>query len=363
VKISFFGSSLVSCYWNGAATYYRGLLKNLAALGHDVTFYEPDAFERQQHRDMTDPDWARVVVYPASEDGWQRALENGAGRADLLVKASGVGVFDKELEIAVPQAAKPGTVVAYWDVDAPATLDAVAADPDHHLRRMIPRYNLVLTYGGGDPVVRGYRKLGAHLCVPIYNAVDPDTHFPVPSRADMSCDLSFLGNRLPDREARVEEFFLKVAARVPSRTFMLGGAGWEPHQVTPNVRLAGHVGTADHNAFFSSALATLNINRESMARYGFSPPTRVFEAAGSGACLITDAWEGIDLFLEPGAEVLTAASGDEVADILAHLTPNDARRIAEAARKRILAEHTYAHRARQVTDLLGSVAANREAAA
>ena len=362
MKISFFGSSLVSCYWNGAATYYRGLLKNLAALGHDVTFYEPDAFERQQHRDMADPDWARVVVYPATEDGWRKALDAGAARADLLVKASGVGVFDKELEIALPQAAKPGTVTAYWDVDAPATLDAVAANESHHLRRMIPRYDLVLTYGGGDPVVHGYQKLGAHLCVPIYNAVDPDTHFPVAARQDFTGDLSFFGNRLPDRESRVEEFFLKPAASLPGRSFLLGGAGWETKAISPNVRHIGHVGTGEHNAFFGSALATLNINRESMARYGFSPPTRVFEAAGAGACLITDAWEGIEMFLTPGDEVLVAASGEEVTDILARLTPAEARRIAENARRRILAQHTYAHRARQVNELLDTVTVNSRAA-
>src|SRR5207237_9615346 len=104
MRIAFFGSSLVSSYWNGAATYYRGLLKALAALDHDITFYEPDAFERQQHRDMTDPDWARVRVYPATSDGWQHALERAARDADLLVKASGVGVFDAELESAVPDA-------------------------------------------------------------------------------------------------------------------------------------------------------------------------------------------------------------------------------------------------------------------
>jgi spore maturation protein CgeB len=362
MKIAFFGSSLVSSYWNGAATYYRGLLKALAGLGHDITFYEPDAFARQQHRDIPDPPWARVVVYPATDDGWRRALEQAARGADLMAKASGVGIFDAELEAAVPDAASPGTITVYWDVDAPATLDAVAANPAHHLRPLIPRYDLVLTYGGGDPVVSRYLSFGARRCIPIYNALDPDTHYPVEQREDFACDLSFLGNRLPDREARVEEFFLKPAARLPQRRFLLGGAGWESKPISPNVRLAGHVGTADHNAFFCSAFATLNINRDSMARYGFSPPTRVFEAAGAGACLITDAWEGIALFLEPGKEIIVAADGEAVADALGRLTPSARRRIATAARRRILAQHTYAHRARQVAELLDSTASTREAA-
>jgi spore maturation protein CgeB len=362
MRIAFFGSSLVSSYWNGAATYYRGLLRELAAGGHAITFYEPDAFERQQHRDMADPAWARVVVYPASDDGWRRALDEAVRSADLLVKASGVGVFDRELERAVPELARTGTMTVYWDVDAPATLEAIAADAEHHLRRMIPRYDLVLTYGGGDPVVRDYKRVGARECVPIYNALDPRTHHPVAPRADFRCDLSFLGNRLPDREARVAEFFLAPARRHPDKSFLLGGAGWRAEDVPANIRVAGHVGSGEHNAFYCSGAATLNVNRGSMARYGFSPPTRIFEAAGAGACIITDAWEGIECFLTPDEEILVAASGNEVADIVGRLTPAAARRIGAAAMARVRAEHTYAHRAKQVVELLDAAMANSEAA-
>jgi spore maturation protein CgeB len=362
MKIAFFGSSLVSCYWNGAATYYRGLLKELAALGHTITFYEPDAFERQQHRDIPDPDWARVVVYPGTGDAWKRPLEDAAREADVLVKASGVGMFDRELEEAVPHLASARTTCVYWDVDAPATLDAIAQDPHHHLRDSIPRYEFVFTYGGGNPVVSAYGKAGARACVPIYNALDPATHHPVPRDPAYACDFGFLGNRLPDREARVEEFFLRAAALAPKRQFLLGGSGWSDKAMPGNVKYIGHVGTGAHNAFFCSGVATLNINRESMARYGFSPPTRVFEAAGSGACLITDKWIGIELFLEPGREVLVASDGAEVAEMLNALTPERARAIAQAARRRILAGHTYAHRAREVDALLEGFAVRGEAA-
>lgn len=361
MRLCFFGSSLVSSYWNGAATYYRGLLKEIAGLGYDITFYEPDAFERQAHRDIADPPWARVHVYPATTDGWRCALDEAARSADLLVKASGVGVFDAELETAIVDIPSKALRL-YWDVDAPATLDAIAAQPDHRLRRAIPRYDLVLTYGGGDPVVSAYRAAGARDCVPIYNALDPQTHFPVAASDKFACDLGLLANRLPDREARIEQFFLDVAARLPERQFLLGGSGWDSKETPANVRKVGHVGTGDHNAFFASGLATLNVNRDSMARYGFSPPTRVFEAAGAGACLITDAWVGIDSFLEPGREVLVAANGEEVAAHLAALTPERARAIAERARQRILAHHTYRHRALQFTRLIQGIGTKIEAA-
>ncbi|CCE10485.1 conserved hypothetical protein [Bradyrhizobium sp. STM 3843] len=220
----------------------------------------------------------------------------------------------------------------------------------------------MLTYGGGDPVVTAYKGVGARDCVPIYNALDPQTHFPVTPIDKFGCDLGLLANRLPDREARIEQFFLDVAARMPERQFVLGGSGWESKGTPSNVRKVGHVGTGDHNAFFASGLAALNVNRDSMARYGFSPPTRVFEAAGAGACLITDAWVGIDSFLEPGQEVLVAASGDEVAEHLAALGPDRARAIAERARKRILAHHTYRHRALQFSRLIEGISTKTEAA-
>src|SRR3954447_1639474 len=362
MKIGFFGSSLVSSYWNGAATYYRGLLKELSMLGHDITFYEPDAYERQQHCDIPDPDWARVVVYAATADAWQAALEEAAPRSDLLVKASGIGVFDAELEQAVPQARRSDGICVYWDVDAPATLNAVASHPEHHLRKAIPQFDMVLTYGGGEPVIKGYEGFGANMCVPVYNALDPSTHFPVPKRSDLDCDLSFLGNRLPDREARVEEFFLKAASSLTNHRFLLGGSGWGDKSIPCNVSSLGHVRTTDHNVFFSSGLATMNINRDSMAQYGFSPPTRVFEAVGCGACFITDQWLGIEQFLEPGREVLVASQGEDVAEYVASLTQERATQISTAARSHLLAHHTYEQRARQVDELLGGVTLKAEAA-
>jgi spore maturation protein CgeB len=355
LDIAFFGSSLVSAYWNGAATYYRGIVRALAERGHRVTFYEPDAYGRQQHRDMPDPPWARVVVYAGEgEDGVLGALSH-ARDADLVVKASGVGVFDELLEREVLALQSAQTLVAFWDVDAPATLDRVHANRDDPFRALIARYDLVLTYGGGDPVVSAYQALGARECVPIYNALDPFTHHPVPPEPRFACDLGFLGNRLPDREARVEEFFLRAAALLPDSSFVLGGSGWADKSMPPNVNPIGHVYTHEHNAFNCTPRAVLNVNRESMARYGFSPPTRVFEAAGAGACLITDEWIGIELFLDPGSEVLVASDGEAVAEQLRSLTGEQARAIGSAAHRRIAGEHTYAHRVAQLEALLDVV--------
>ena len=355
MHIAFFGSSLVSAYWNGAATYYRGIVRALAERGHTTTFYEPDALDRQAHRDMEDPDWAEVVVYPATEDAVHRQLERAAG-ADLVVKASGVGVFDELLEREVLRLQRPGTLVAFWDVDAPATLERVQNDAADPFRPLVPQYDLVLTYGGGPPVVEAYRALGARDCVPVYNALDASTHHPAPPDPRFEGALGLLANRLPDREARILDFFYGAAERLPGETFLLGGSGWGEHVPDlANVRTLGHVPVPDHNAFNCTPRAVLNVSRESMARTGYSPATRVFEAAGAGACLISDAWEGFSLFLEPGAEVLLAEGGAEVAAHLAALTPARSRQIGEAARRRVLAEHTYAHRAVLLENVLEGV--------
>ena len=353
MNIVFFGSSLVSAYWNGAATYYRGIISALASHGHDITFYEPDIYDRQANRDIPDPDYARVVVYSAdSENEILRTVERAVLGADMVVKTSGVGAFDRELESAVVEFAGTDALKVFWDVDAPATLDRVHEDDADPFKPLIPKFDMVLTYGGGAPVVNAYKALGANQCVPIYNAVDPFTHHPTAYSEKFGADLALLANRLPDREARIEEFFLRPAAECRSRKFLLGGSGWDDKLMSPNVKWIGHVKTHDHNLFNSSPLAVLNVNRESMARYGFSPPTRVFEAAGAAACLITDEWEGIEMFLEPEREVLVARDGEHVAAIVSSLDEEAAREIGKAAYKRVISEHTYEHRAKQLEKLL-----------
>jgi spore maturation protein CgeB len=358
MKIAMYGSSLLSSYWNGAATYYRGILRALAPLGHDITFFEPDAFDRQSHRDIEPPPWCRVVVYPATETGVRDVLAQAAG-ADVVIKASGVGVFDDALLEGVLTHAAPGALRLFWDVDAPATLAGIAGKPDHTLRRALPHLDLVLTYGGGDPVVSAYRGFGARDCVPVYNALDPSTHHPVPPEPRFAADLTFLGNRLPDREQRVDAFFLLAAERLPQRRFLLGGSGWDDKPCPANVVKLGHVPTSAHNALNVSARAVLNISRDSMASVGFSPATRVFEAAGAGACLLTDDWEGIALFLTPGQEVLVARDGIDVAEAVRTLTAARASEIGQAALRRVLAEHTYDWRAAVLNRVLTDLMAHR----
>lgn len=354
MKIYVIGSSLTSCYWNGAATYYRGIYKNLHRLGHQITFAEPDIYKRQQNRDCYSIEYARERVYQTPQD-LHKVLEE-ASQAELVIKHSGVGADDELLEREVLTCRSARTRVAFWDVDAPATLARVEENAGDPFRHAIPNYDFIFTYGGGDPVVDHYRRLGAKNCFPIYNALDPDTHFPVPPEERFRCDLAFVGNRMPDRELRVEQFLFRAAEHAPEFQFLLGGEGWGGKRLPANVRWIGHVGTAHHNVINCSARMVLNINRESMAKVGFSPPTRVFEAAGAAACLITDHWRGVEIFFEPGAEILVAGDAAGIVQLLRSTPQERARQIGERMRQRALRDHTYESRAKRVNQILSAAA-------
>jgi spore maturation protein CgeB len=350
MNIFVFGSSLTSSYWNGAATYYRGIYKNLHALGHQITFAEPDIFQRQQNRDAGEIDYADVIIYQTPTE-LDRMLAEAVG-SDLVVKHSGVGADDDLLEQEILKLCSRRTRVAFWDVDAPATLARVEANTSDPFRAWIPQYDFVFTYGGGPAVVGRYLRLGARNCYPVYNALDPETHYPVAPDPPLACDLAFVGHRLPDREKRIEDFFLAAALLAPDMKFLLGGEGWGGKPLPPNVRWIGHVGTGSHNVVNCSARMVLNVNRESMANVGFSPPTRVFEAAGAGACLITDSWPGVHEFFDLGTEILVASSAQEVVSWLQNTSSERAREIGRAMRQKALHEHTYELRARQLDRVL-----------
>jgi spore maturation protein CgeB len=240
-------------------------------------------------------------------------------------------------------------------VDAPQTLaQAIAEDPQHPrtFRALIPRYDLILLYGGGPPVQSAYAQLGAQRTQLIYNAVDPDEYYPVTADPARACDLLFMGNRMPDREQRVHDLFFRAAEMAPELSFVLAGSGWDDCQMPANVRYVGHVPTGDHRVWNCSARVVLNINRTDMAATGFSPPTRVFEAAGCGSCVLTDTWQGIETFFAPHQEIMLASRAEEIVDHLRQTSVERAQAIGQAARMRVLREHTYTARATELDKML-----------
>lgn len=342
MKVFVFGSSILSSYWNGAATYYRGCYKYLAQRGHEITFAEPDAYGRQQQRDAGDYSYVKSIVYRPTVD--VDAMLVLAAEADVVVKHSGIGVDDKLLERLVAEMSEERPTF-FWDVDSPATLARIHSDPTDLSWETIPRYDAVLSYGGGPTSCSGYMACGAKAYYSIYNGLDPDTHYPVSPSPAFECDVAFLGNRLPDREARVDELFLRAAALAPEKNFLLGGEGWSDKAIPKNVKWIGHVSTKDHNRLNCSAGMVMNINRISMANAGFSPPTRIFEVAGAGVCLLCDDWPGIEDCFQPGKELLVVRNAEDVVEALRRYDDAARRGIGAAFHARALKDHTYAQRA------------------
>lgn len=352
LTIAFFGSGLLSSCRSSAASYYRGLIRNLYKLGHRITFYEPDTGGRKPHRDMPAPDWVKIAQYPADEDGVCSALEK-AQQCDLIIKTAGAGPFDELLEREILLMKREKNQIVFWDSDAAATLRRIRERPDDPFKSLIPRYDLILTNDGGAQTIMDYRSLGAAACIPFYNALDTELHFPVSSDHRLIADLSFLGNRVPGHDKRINDYFFSVAEHLPEKKFLLAGSGWSAKKRSGNVEYLGQLDAAGYNTFNCSATAVLNVGEDSMNGNGFSPSTRVLAAAGAGSCIISDTWEGMEHFFEPGKELFVAVSGTEIAEIVKSLTPGAAAVIGTRALARARAEHTYEHRARQFEKLFG----------
>ncbi len=351
MRIAFFGASLVSAYRNGAATYYRGVLRALAAHGHAIRFYEPIDEERLTHRDILDPTWAQVVRFAPDGEGVEAALDSAAD-ADLIVKSSGIGVFDELFEAAVPHCTAEHALSVYWDLDPAATLARLDAEVNHPLRAQLPWYDLVLLRYGGEEAMEAFQRFGARTCFPVYCALDPDVHHPVARETAHAANLAYLAHRRVEHDAQVQRAFLDVAASLPAHRFILGGCGWEDVAMPPNVHYVGYVYTAEHNAYNCSSTAVLNLTHGPAARLGYAPTARLFEATGVGACVISDAWTGIEMFFEPEREVLIAHDTADVVNYLGNLSAERAAAIGRRASERARLEHTYERRAVELEALL-----------
>ncbi|MBX6363191.1 MAG: glycosyltransferase [Gemmatimonadetes bacterium] len=346
MRLIFLGLSITSAWGNGHATTYRGLCRALAARGHGVVFYEWDApWYGGKHRDLPPSacDYADVRLFKHWSAA-RRELRRELLDADAVVLGS---YFRPGIDAADFLAQDFNGPRLFYDIDTPITVrayrDRGAAE---YLRAdQVPIFDVYFSFTGG-PVLRELEtRYGSPRAVPLYCAVDPAHHAPTPQRGAYRCALGFMGTYAPDRQPTLERLLLEPARRRPGLDFVVAGPQYPDDVAWPaNVRRFEHVRPADHPAFYSSNRLTLNVTREEMRRWGWSPSVRIFEAAACGAAIVSDAWEGLDQFLEPGVEVLLPRSAD---DVVAYMELSDAelRAIGEAARERILKSHTNDARA------------------
>ncbi len=352
MRIVVLGLSLSSSWGNGHATTWRALLRALGARGHDVLFLERDVPWYAAHRDLAEPGFCRLALYGDLDELRRFAPEVGA--ADAVI----VGSF-------VPDGAAVGRwaqrtargVVAFYDIDTPVTLARLARGEHDYIAPDVMRgYGLYLSFTGG-PVLRELEaRHGVAAARVLYCSVDPEAYPPRPQ--PLRWDLSYIGTYSEDRQPVLESLLIEPARRAPHLCFVVAGPQYPAGIAWPaNVERIEHVPPADHPAFYGSSRFTLNVTRSDMARAGWSPSVRLFEAAACGTPVISDRWDGLEELLEPGREMLPAASP---ADVLAVLEGCDERlrlAIAAAARNRVLSAHTAAHRAAELEAHLHDAAA------
>ncbi|RAK52821.1 CgeB family protein [Phenylobacterium deserti] len=349
MKLVIFGLTVSSSWGNGHATLWRGLIRALEGRGVKVVFFERDVPYYAHHRDLWTLPAGDLVLYPDWDSVRERARAE-ARSADVVMVTS----YCPDGRQASALAAESGRQAVFYDMDTPVTLARLSAGEsvDYLPVEGLSGFDLVLSYTGGEALVRLQRDLGARRALPLYGHVDPAAHRPVPADERYGCDLSYLGTYAADRQPAVNAFFAEPARLRPDKRFVLGGSGYDASfPWVDNIFFFDHVPPGEHPAFFASSKLTLNVTRRDMAQMGYCPSGRLFEAAACGTPILTDVWEGLELFFEPGREILTATSTDEALAAV-DLAPGDLAAIARAARERTLDQHTSDHRAAELIDIL-----------
>jgi len=351
MKLVVFGLSISSSWGNGHATTYRALLRAFAARGHEIVFYEWDAPWYRDNRDQPRPGFCRLVLYRDWDAAAARAVAE-AREADAVL----VGSYVKDGPRVIDALAEAGIdPLFFYDIDTPVTVSALRGGGAEYLRPdQVALFTRYFSFTGGPFLQEVLEaELGAREAVPLYCSVDPERYRPVAADPELACELGYMGTYAPDRQPVLERFLLDVARRLPERAFVVAGPQYPEDVAWPgNVRHLHHLPPDRHPAFYSSAAWQLNATRADMVAAGWSPSVRLFEAAACGAAMISDRWPGIDRFFSPGREILLPESTEEVVAILRGTHADDRRAIGEAARARVLAEHTAEHRAEELESLL-----------
>jgi spore maturation protein CgeB len=344
-RLVVFGLSLSSSWGNGHAPTFRGLLRALAGLGWSITFFERDVEWYRSNRDLPEPDFCDLRFY----DAWPTVRGDVAPAvhaADVVL----VGSLVADGPSIIDWLATQDRPLFYYDIDTPITLVELArsGQTDYLRSDQIRLFQTYFSFAGGRALDELEGVWGARHAEALYCGVDTAVYRPVASQERFECALSYLGTYAPDRQPAVDEMLFAPARALSSERCFLAGAQYPPMDVPANVRHQVHVYQRDHAALYCSSRATLNLTRQSMRKYGWAPSTRLFEAGACGAGIISDTWPGLDSIFEPNREVLLAETRHDVLRHLEALSPERRKALGDAARARVLRDHTYERRAEQV---------------
>jgi spore maturation protein CgeB len=350
MRLVVFGLSVSSSWGNGHATLWRGLIRALGSSGHDVTFFEWDVPYHARHRDAVELPGCKLELYLRWEGVVPRA-QAALRDSDVAIVTSycpdGVQAARLVLDSRAPRR-------VFYDLDTPVTLERL--DRGEEVGYLPPEglggFDLVLSSTGGAALTALTERLGARRVAPLYGSVEPAALKPAPATEAFRCDLSYLAAFTEDRRRGFEELLLQPAMRAPHRKFLVAGPLYPADRRWPdNVAFREHVPPPEHAAFFGSSMLTLHLTRGQVARLGYCPSGRLFEAAACGVPVLSDAWEGLEQFFVPGEEILVAHKPE---DTLAALERprEELAAVGRAARARVLSAHTAERRAAELLALI-----------
>lgn len=345
MKIVVFGLSVTSSWGNGHATTYRALLTGLRRRGHQIIFFEKNEEWYASNRDLPNPEFCRVHLF----ENWRSVL--GAARRELAdCDVAVVGsYFADGIQAANEIASSRAPVKAFYDIDTPVTVSSLQAGGAPYLRpEQVNIFDLYLSFTGGPILAHLESKFGARRAVPCYCSFEPKVYYPRGRFCRYDCDLSYMGTYAADRQAKLDELFIGTARALPEKRFLLAGPQYPASVKCPaNIRRIRHLSPRWHPHFYSSSRLTLNLTRKQMVNWGYSPSVRLFEAAACGCAIVSDAWPGLESFFSVGEEILLAESGRDVVTLLTEAGDSELRKVGEAARARVIEEHSSERRAEE----------------
>ncbi|HEX8324800.1 MAG TPA: glycosyltransferase [Tepidisphaeraceae bacterium] len=343
LRIVIIGLTITSSWGNGHATTYRGLVRELAARGHDVLFLEHDKPWYLANRDLPNPPYGRTELYAD--------LDDLSARFGILVREADVTIVGSY----VPQGVEVGQWVidtangltAFYDIDTPVTLAKLGrGDLEYLSPDLIRQYDLYLSFTGGPTLRRLEQTFGSPCARALYCSVDPTLYFQ--EQRPLRWSLGYLGTYSIDRQPTLETLLIEPSRRWPEGSFVVAGPQYPPDIEWGRVERIEHLPPAVHRRFYNEQAFTLNVTRSDMIAAGYSPSVRLFEAAACGVPIISDWWDGLDTLLTPDDEILIARTPDDVLRYLRDLSVDHRRAIGQRAMAKVLGAHTAAHRAAEL---------------
>jgi len=242
--------------------------------------------------------------------------------------------------------------IVYYDGDVPMSLPEFGgmdtgfnyyhgADPSE--------YDLVISNSEGG--LERLRELGARRAEAVFWAADPELFQPAP--VEKAYDVFFYGYGDKFRREWMQALIGEPSRADGEIDFALCGKDFRGD--VGNARLIGDVSFNVFSQAISRARINLNVTRRSHATVYASSTCRPFELAASGAAIVSNPHEGIERWFEVGSELRVVSSAEEALATYRELLadPGAAEGMGRRARERVLDEHTYAHRARQILELVG----------